>query len=501
MNWIKALVTLSVSAVLAACGGGEQIPGSVTGTGGAYVLSVEVQRVGVATTHISSSETVQAVATVTSSTGTPVEGVVVSFSQAGAALLTFAPVAATSLTDANGHAEVDLGASSSANTGATIVQVSALVGSVALTASRSVQITAAAPVPGGTPTPAAINFVASDPKATAIVIKGSGGNGRSESAILTFKIVDASNAPINAALVEFTLNPDNGGAVIVAPSALSNADGLVKVTVSAGTSPASIVVTAVAHTASSIKSQSDTLIVSNSVAIAGGFEIVAAKYNLDGRKTGDATLISAYVRDAFGNPVADGVAVSFQTDYGVVGSSTSGGCITTNGTCDVGFRVQDPRGGGIATVTASVRVGVDPVLAAELQINMAGASGAPYLALQPVGVSPVTMLSMSSCKQSFELQLSDGNGYSTAAGTTISAPFTSTGVVVAIKTGTPVLDQLEVGFPPTVFGIEVDLTSSTVIPACKAAGVSAHSPSYFRFEFKTPGGIVFSQRVEIAYPQ
>ena len=515
----KRITSIFLFAFVVGCGGGGGDPGTsgfsgvpispgTPGTGGGavkttYVIGIEIQRSGVSSTQISSTETAQAVATVTSGSGAPVEGVVVSFSQTVGTLLTFAPLAATALTDASGKAKLDLSAANAANTGATTVQASATVESVAISSLKSIQISAGTPVAGGTPIPAAINFVGSVPSGTAIVIKGAGGNGRSESAILTFRIVDKSNAPINGARVDFAINADNGGAAISAPGfSISNSDGLVNVTVSSGSAPASIVVKSAVNSAPSIASQSDTLIVSNSVPIAGGFEIVAEKYNLDGRLTGDKTKITAYVRDVFGNPVPDGVAVSFQTDFGVIALSTLGGCVTVNGTCTVEFRVQDPRGTGVATVRGSVRVGTNNTLADQLKINMAGATGTSSTALDDNG-RPLTKLTLNSCKQTFEVLVSDGAGRSTAAGTTITSSFASSGVAVALKAGTPVLDQFNQNFPPTPIGFEVDLSGSSVFPACSTAVGAAIGGrvQFFRLEFKTASGVASSQRIELEYPQ
>ena len=47
--------------------------------------------------------------------------------------------------------------------------------------------------------------------------------------------------------------------------------------------------------------------------------------------------------DAFGNPVADGTPVVFQTNLGSIGSSSMGGCTLVNGGCEVDFRTQHPR--------------------------------------------------------------------------------------------------------------------------------------------------------------
>lgn len=526
MKTLKWLMVGAASLALMACGGGGGSSGtpvfgsgSGTGTSGgsngsgsgggtvttaSYLLTMQVERAGTPTTQITSTETVQSIATVTTADGTPVEGVVVSFAESGPGLLTFAPAAATALTGADGKASIDIKAADLTKTGATTVGVSGAVGSTALTpASQSIQINAGALTPGVPAVPGAINFIGSSPSGTAIVIKGAGGNGRSESAILTFRIVDASNAPINDAQVDFSINTNNGGATLSQASAVSNSDGSVSASVSSGALPASIVVTATAHTASSVTSQSDTLLVSNSVPTSGAFEINAAKYNLDGRRTGDSTTITASVADANGNPVPDGVAVSMQTDAGVVGSSTQGGCVTANGTCTVTFKVQAPRGDGIATVLATVRVGSSTTLADAIQINMAGATGTSYVAVNSdTDLTVPTKLTLNSCKQSFELALSDGNGRSTAAGTTIGSSFASTGVTISMKSGTPVLDQLGGTFTPTLFGFEIDLTSTSLVPRCNAASSApADSPAFLRLSFTTPNGVVFSQRIGLAYPQ
>ncbi len=382
--WIGSVALV---ALLTACGGGggsagtPVIPGtgsgsssgsggSTTGSTAAYVMAVQVQRTSTAVTQISSVETVQAVATVTSSAGAPVAGVVVTFSEGSVGLLAFQPKSATALTGSDGKATVDLGAKSNTDTGATTVSASAEVAGVALTAKQSIAITAGAAT--ATPTPATLAFVSSSAGGQAIAIKGAGGNGRAEAAILEFKVLDATGAPINGAAVDFTLNKQQASDATISPAnAVSDSSGRVTTTVLSGAQPGSIVVVATAHAAPSVQVQSDTLLVSNSVPTQTGFEIVAEKYNLDGNLTGDNTSISAFVRDANGNPVSDGVAVSFQTDYGVVASSTLGGCTTVNGTCKVDFRVQDPRGAGLATVVASVGVSTSVLLKQSLNINMA----------------------------------------------------------------------------------------------------------------------------------
>lgn len=513
---LKRLASLLLVSLVAGCGGGggsagtsQFGTGSGTGSSGgtttgtaAYVMALDVQRAGASTAQISSTETVQAVATVSSASGSPVSGVVVTFAQTGSPSVTFAPVAATALTDASGKASVDFGAANPTATGATTINASGTVATTSVTATKAISIAAGSVT--SVAVPAAVNFVSSVPSGTAIVVKGAGGNGRTESAVLTFAVVDASGAPVSGASVNFALNTTNGGATLQSTTGTSNSSGQVTVTVSSGTAPATIVVTAstTLATGTVISSQSDTLIVSNSVPVSGGFEIVAAKYNLDGRTTGDSTTVTAYVRDQFGNPVPDGVAVSFTTDFGAVASSTLGGCTTVNGTCTVTFRVQNPRPttNGIATVTGMVGVGTSTQLVESIQINMAGAASSAYLAYDLADAGPATQVTLTSCKQSFQLLLTDGTNHSTAAGTLITPGFASNNVAVTVTSGSPVLDQLS-GFSPTLFGFQVDLATSAPAPPCVAGGTVKSSGLYFELQYQTPHGITFLQRFDLNYPQ
>ena len=459
---------------------------------------MDVQRSGASVNGISGAETAQAVAVVRSRVGGSVEGIVVTFSESGPGLLKFAPTVGTALTDSAGFARVDVSAKVATETGATTIQASATVADADFTATKAIEVSSSGS--GTAATPSAINFVSSVPSGTAIVVKGAGGSGRSESAILTFKVVDAQNAPINGIAVTFGLNQNAGGAAIQPVTALTNAEGLATTTVTSGTQPASIVVAAstTGTAGATITSQSDTLIVSNSLPVEGGFEIVAAKYSLDGRRTGDKTTITAFVRDEFGNPVPDGVAVNFTTDYGVVAASTLGGCTTVNGQCAVDFAVQDPRGDGLATVIGQIRVGNATTLSNSIQINMAGSTG-PYVAIDSAGVA-ITALSMAgSCDRTFELGLADGEGRSVAAGTTIATAFLDSGLTVTVPSGSPVLDTLGGGFPPTAFALKIVVADKD--PTLCVPGGSSTGTAVMRLAFRTPGGIQFTQRVTVTYPK
>lgn len=501
---IRRLWAVTTLLLLAACGGGGGDAGTCTlgcdgGSGGTtetYTIGLSVQRSGSSVTSISSTETAQLVAVVRNSSGNAVPGVVVSFSESVASLLTIAPASATALTDSTGRATVEISASATDATGATTLSATAQIDQTDYSASTSIQISAGSG--GVVPTPAAINFVSVSPADVAIVIKGAGGNGRTESATLTFRVVDASNAPIAGAAVNFSVNPANLVTLNIT-SATSDSSGLVTTTVQSGTQPTSVVVTATAVDATGVTGQSDTLIISNGVAVTGGFEVVAETYNLDGRTTGDDTTVSAFVVDANGNPVPDGVAVSFTTDLGSVGSSSAGGCLTVDGTCSVTFRVQDPRGGGLATVIGSVRVGSNSPLTDAININMAGATGGSAIVATDVGGTPASNLVLSSCKQTFELFVLDSDTLrSVAAGTTVSVAARSAEMAATVTSGSPVLDSTD--FSPTALTLDVDATSTRLLPLCNAAGTGQGS-GFILLNLATTNGVTSAFRIGITYPR
>lgn len=523
-HWIAAG---AAALALAACGGGSSSDagaptfgsgsgsgagtGAGTGTGGSgtvvpvttYAVAVEVQSAGSATTRISSTETAKVQARVTRD-GQPVVGVVVTFSESGPGLLKFAPVSATALTNDSGIASVDVAAATTTSLAATTVVASASLDGAEVAGNTALEIVAgtATDTP---PVPAAINFASVTPADKAIVIKGAGGIGRSESATLTFQVVDASNTPVKDAPVTFSVNPANRVTLNIA-SAVSDAGGYVTTTVQSGATPTSVVVTATATGASGVSGQSDTLVVSNGEITQSGFEIVAAEYNLDGTFTGDETTLTAFLRDASGNPVPDGVAVSFTSDFGSVASSDVGGCTTVNGTCSVKFRVQDPRGNGLATVIATARTGLGDEISADLKINMAASTGdvlARHDATSETAAKALDLGERKTCSAAFEMRLGDAENRAPAAGTTIKVEAATPGLAVSIASGSTVLDARRplFGLAPFIVNVDATDTSNVLAPRCVASGSSTASTGAFvLLTFTTPGGTPFSQRLTVTYP-
>ena len=201
------------------------------------------------------------------------------------------------------------------------------------------------------PAAASVQFVSAAPTTQSIVIRGQGGNGRTETATLTFKVVDIFGNPLAGKQVNFTSSTNL--VTINKASDTTDATGSVITTVNSGSTPTSFRVQAtLPGTASGgnadISTLSDSIVVTTGLPVQRAFSISSGTFNIDGWNVDSspgtpATRIQVLLADASGNPVADGTPIVFQTNMGSVGSADKGGCNTVNGGCSVDFRAQNPR--------------------------------------------------------------------------------------------------------------------------------------------------------------
>ncbi len=520
MKLLNYVLGLAVAVALTACGGGGGNPGGTsqptTGSGtsnagdtqttavGSVSLAL-VNGAGQATNSISAVEIAQVKVIVKDAAGALVSGTVVSFSESGVGLLKFAPAAQTAMTTSEGLAAIEVRAADQTKTGATSVSVSATVGGQTITAVKTLEVTNA-PVSGGTvidpqTLASSINFVSTDPADKSIVLAGAGGNGRTETGVLTFRVVDKNNTPVKGVLVDFVVNPSIDVTLNIVQGT-TDADGVVITSVSSKTVATSVVVKATVN-GKSITTQSDQLKVTTGLGVQAGFEILPLVYNLDGALSGDSTDITARLVDSNSNPVADGVPVVFVATGGKIGTSAAGGCNTLNGACSVKFEVQEPRpANGIVTVSGSAKVGQSTTLLRQINLHMSSAPFGVYEPAAGVPAAPLTSplpVALTSCtKRSLPYMVANALGYSAPSGTTLSAlGDPATGLGAAIGADNTVLD---VGnFGPSSFNVLVD-PSSANNPACNVNGiaitgatveVSANAPKSKR---------VSKQPIAVTYP-
>lgn len=405
--------------ILSACGGGGGSGGSSAfGTDSGTGSTLKTGKIDVTlfdsnanpANVINNANGLIARARVYNNTGTPVAGVVVTFTIDNANIATLSPSSGSALTNQNGVAEIAIKAG---NPGAASITANAIwTGFAAISAKASFSV-------GSLPdaVPFAVNFVSASPSNKSIVIKGAGGNGRTEIALLTFKVVDSNNVGIANKKVNFVTR-SSAPVNLATTSATTDSNGNVVATVSSGTQPTSVLVSATVD-GTSITTSSDTVSVTTGISTPASFTLATEKANVEGFDfAGISNQLTAFLADANGGVVADGVPVVFTTNSGAIvgdaGNSDTARCLTKNGSCSVIWRSQNPSL-SLVTVIATTVTGVDNLSTSVSFTN--SASWNPIIVGLP---SSVTFASGSCTAKSFNVTISDRNGYQLPAGTALS---------------------------------------------------------------------------------
>jgi hypothetical protein len=186
-----------------------------------------------------------------------------------------------------------------------------------------------------------IQFVSAVP--STIGIKGTGSAALTQNSLVTFKVVDNSNKGKEGEVVDFSLLPSTiPGGVSFSPSSASSAsDGTVTTMVTSGTVPTPAWVVATLHSDSTIKSQSNELVITYGLPTQIRFTLAVQTHNIEGWEyAGVPSTLTVYAYDRLGNSVPDGTAVSFVSEGAGI---TPGSCKTASGTCSVTFLSGNPR--------------------------------------------------------------------------------------------------------------------------------------------------------------
>lgn len=203
-----------------------------------------------------------------------------------------------------------------------------------------------------------IQFVGSDLAGSSIVLRGSGGLGRKESSILTFRVLDQNSIGLPGVDVTFTATTTTGGLIVQPAKATSDATGAVTTTVASGTIPTPVRVVAQAtRNGTTISGLSDSLIISTGLPIQKSMSLSADSYNIDGLGYDSAIAkVTVLMADQYGNPISDDTAINFVTEGGAIATPSQGGCKTKDGGCTVELKSQAFRPvNGRVTVLAYVQ--------------------------------------------------------------------------------------------------------------------------------------------------
>lgn len=175
-----------------------------------------------------------------------------------------------------------------------------------------------------------ISYVSATP--ATIYITGTSGAGKLTDAVVMFKVVDSSGNPVAGKLVNFSLSTTIGGIKLNDTTATSDASGVARVTVSAGTVPTPLWVKATLADDSTIVSQSTNLSIVTGLPTQDRFSLALEALNIEGwRRDGTTTTATIHAFDRLGNPVPDGTAVNFISE----GAGVTSPCTTVGGACSV----------------------------------------------------------------------------------------------------------------------------------------------------------------------
>ena len=203
-----------------------------------------------------------------------------------------------------------------------------------------------------------VQFISAEPET--IALQGTGGEGRQEFSALVFRVIDQAGAPISGQAVSVRLSTTTGGISLAADTdadgdvdadddvpLVSNADGDVRLIVNAGTLPNSVRVEAsIRVSGREITAVSSNLAITTGLPDNDSFSLSASLLSPGGDGfDGITSEVAVQAADAFNNPVPDGTAINFTTEYGrIVGS-----CTTVNGNCTATWNSQESRQPGLAS--------------------------------------------------------------------------------------------------------------------------------------------------------
>jgi len=271
------------------------------------------------------------------------------------------------------------------------------------------------------------------PADASIVIQGAGGNGRTETARIRFRVLDKNGAPVANQAVAFS-TVSTKAVRLAEASGVTDANGDVFANLVSGTEPTAVRV--VAKLVNGLSTVSDTITVTTGLPVQLAFSLSAESFNFEGYDYDDVSdTIKVLLADQFSNPVADGVAVVMQTDSGAIGTSARGGCVTVNGGCTAPLRSQNPRFGtdagapqqraGLATITVSALAANTTPLGGQIAVFLSGSSvGNVSLVGTTAGVTlaggTFTAVTSSCGAVNFAVRLSDARRNPLPAGSSLT---------------------------------------------------------------------------------
>jgi len=220
-----------------------------------------------------------------------------------------------------------------------------------------------------------------DTTPTTITLLGTGGTERSETAVVTFRLLDSEGFPIPDKIVNFSLNTEIGGLRMNPTSDVTDRNGEVSTLVYSGTVPTVVRVTAKAEVTSlegdvyTIFTQSDKLVASTGIPDQNSLSIAISTFNPEAADfVGRKVTVSARLADLFNNIVPDGTAVYFSTEGGSIEPS----CLTKDGGCEVFWTSGSPTPSDHRNTIIATAVGNESFIDSDSDGYFSDADGEPF---------------------------------------------------------------------------------------------------------------------------
>lgn len=218
-----------------------------------------------------------------------------------------------------------------------VVLTAQATGATALT--TTVSVTAAQPA----------NVIFSS--ATTPLMVSSAATGGLKQSTLKFQVLDSSGVGMSGQSVRISLSPATisagvtfsvgGVATIAMQTVTTDSSGYASVTVSSGSLPTPVIVTAVLTSNAAVQASSSGVAVTSGRATQNAASLSATKLSIDGFETdGQTTTLTMRVADRQGNPVPAGSVVNFVTGYGLVQGTCT---LDTASQCNVTYTSQGLR--------------------------------------------------------------------------------------------------------------------------------------------------------------
>ncbi|MGB1375304.1 MAG: hypothetical protein ACPG8N_06175 [Rhodothermales bacterium] len=280
----------------------------------------------------------------------------------------------------------------------------------------------------------ASNIILVEQTATSISVRESGSE---EQATLTFQLADSLGSPVEldkSLDVNFRFGAQPGGGEFISPAlAQTDNNGVVSMTISAGTRAGIIQVVAEANVDGNIiRSQPVAVTVHGGLPDQAHFSLGPSLRNFPGLlQFGLANPMSVIVGDKYSNPVRLGTAVYFSSTHGVIGGST---LTDENGLGSVSLLAANPLpADGIAHVSARTADDQQNEVVATTPVVF---SGTPVMSVNP---------STARVNQVYTVTMTDINGNPLAPGTSFSISVTETAIQVGGTTSAFLDDTVFLG--------------------------------------------------------